>query len=163
MDISLPVNTLETHDRLIEFKKQSDSISEQVAKIIKERPFGNLPFYIWAHARTADDGFTKRLIWQPRLTKPKSQTNSMLFKVYPEKPDEIYIIWMIPDRSQWDAYNKGKMTESCVVWSSIQAFQYAREVLDAPAPDDLSDERVKKIYEEIKNKIKNKIKKDKSA
>jgi hypothetical protein len=144
----MKINTLETHDRLKKFTSQGFQIAECCQNLIDQKPFGNYPFYIFAHSRTDDDGFTKRLIWQPRLTKPKSQTNSMLFKAYPGS-DNIKVIWMIPARELWDQYTKGKMLENQTVCNSIHDFQYKRELLDKKEDDDLSDETIEQIYRDL--------------
>ena len=67
----MKLNRLETHDRYQHLTKQSFDIAECCQDLINQRPFGDHPFYIFAHPRTEEDGVTKRLIWQPRLTKPK--------------------------------------------------------------------------------------------
>lgn len=149
----MKLNRLETHDRFEHFTKQSFSISECCQDLIDQRPFGNHPFYIFAHARTDEDGVTKRLIWQPRLTKPKAQTNSMLFKAYPGT-DTIKIIWMIPARELWDQYKKGNITESKTIRDSLYDFQHFRAKLEAPEEDDLSDVQIDLIYREIATGIK---------
>jgi hypothetical protein len=143
--MNLKIDRLDAHDRLVHFTKQSFDIAECCQNLINQRPFGEHPFYIFAHARTDDDGFTKRLIWQPRLTKPKSQTNSMLFKAYPGS-DVIKVIWMIPARELWEQFEKGKLTENKTVWESIQAFQHNRKALEEPEVDDLTDEQIDAIY-----------------
>lgn len=144
----MKIDRLETHDRLEQFQKQSLDISECCKDLIDKRPFGNTPFYIFAHARTDEDGVTKRLIWQPRLTKPKAQTNSMLFKGYPGS-DTVKVYWMIPDRHMWEQYGQGKIAESQVVVQSIHAFENDRERLEAPDEDDLSDEAIDQIYKSL--------------
>ena len=144
----MKLNRLETHDRLEHFTKQDFNIGECCQNLINQRPFGNHPFYIFAHTRTDDDGVTKRLLWQPRLTKPKSQTNSMLFKAYPGT-DNIKVIWMIPSPELWYSFDRGKMTENQTVLDSIDKFRYHRHVLDSPEPDDLSDERINEIYRQL--------------
>jgi hypothetical protein len=148
----MKIQLLDAHDRLIHFNKtQAKDISECCQDLIKQRPFGDHAFYIFAHARTDDDGTTKRLIWQPRLTRPRAQTNSMLFKGYPGT-DLVSIIWMIPDRNLWSQYDKGKLTESSVVSNSIHDFLNAREKLEASDPEDLSEQEILKIYAEISQK-----------
>lgn len=142
------VDRLESHDRLLHIKKQSTDIEKCVENIVDQRPFGNHPFYIFAHARTMEDGATKRLIWQPRLTKPLPQTNSMLFKAYPGK-DTIKILWMIPAREMWPQYKKGNVTHSEIVLESIKAFQFDRKSLEAPEKDDLSESEIDAIYREL--------------
>ncbi|SRR6266404_1063791 len=142
------INLLDAHDRFQHFKKQDFDISECCQDMINQRPFGDHPFYIFAHARTDDDGTTKRLIWQPRLTKPKAQTNSMLFKAYPGT-DIVKIIWMIPARELWAQYEKDKLTENELIYHSIHEFQNNREFLERKEDDDLSDDAVDAIYREI--------------
>ena len=145
----MKINPLDCHDRLLHFNKQNFRISECCDDLIKQRPFGNYPFYVFAHARTDDDGVTKRIIWQPRLTKPKAQANSMLFKVYPGT-DIIKDIWMIPAIEMWSMYEKGKITENQRVFESIQAFKHNRLALESPEEDDLPDERIDQIYKDLK-------------
>lgn len=146
----MKVNLLETHDRLLQFNKQKDHISQGCLDCINNRPeeFLNHPFYIFAHVRTADDGHTKRLIWEPRLTKPKAQSNSMLFKAYPPS-DRIKIIWMIPAREMWNSYGRGLMLQDDITSKSIQAFQFDRKSLECKEEDDLSEEMIKQIFLEI--------------
>ncbi|SRR5260221_10956291 len=144
----MKINRLETHDRFQHFTKQEFSIAECCQDIIDKRPFGLHPFYIFAHARTDEDGITKRLIWQPRLTKPKSQSNSMLFKAYPGT-DIVKMIWIIPQRELWGQYKQGNITENKIVAESIYDFLHNREKLEQKDPDDLSDEAIDKIYSDI--------------
>jgi len=150
----MKVNIHDAHDRLKHFGKQSDYISEGCIECINNRPkeFENHPFYIFAHTRTDEDGSSKRLIWMPRLSKPKAQTNSMLFKAYPGT-DKIKIIWMIPARELWNTYQKDKLTESKVVSDSIHAFTFNREVLEAKESDDLMDWQIDDIYTEMSKNI----------
>jgi len=149
----MKLNLLDAHDRLGHFQKQGLDISECCQDLVNKRPFGDVPFYIFAHARTADDGVSKIIIWQPRLTKPEPQTNSMLFKAYPPT-DKIKIIWMIPAREMWDQFKKGNLTESKIVCESIHDFKYNRNKLGVPEPDDLSDEAIDKIYQNLANSAK---------
>lgn len=144
----MKIDPLDAHDRLGEFQKQSLDISECCQDLIRKRPFGDHPFYIFAHARTDDDGVTKRLIWQPRLTKPKAQTNSMLFKGYPGS-DNVKVIWMIPAREMWGQYQKEMVTESDIVMQSIDDFEHNRARLEEKEEDDLSDEAIDSIYKSI--------------
>lgn len=152
----MKVNLLETHDRLLQFNKQKDHISQGCLDCITNRPeeFLNHPFYIFSHIRTADDGHTKRLIWEPRLTKPKAQTNSMLFKAYPPS-DKIKIIWMIPSREMWNSYGRGLMMQDDITSKSIQAFQFDRSNLECHEEDDLTDEVIEQIYRQISTNANN--------
>lgn len=144
----MKIDRLDAHDRFLDFTKKDFDIGACCQDLINQRPFGNHAFYIFAHTRTEEDGVTKRLIWQPRLTRPKPQTNSMLFKAYPGT-DKIKIIWMIPAREMWKQYQKGYMTESKIISESIDAFENDRQKLEHPEDDDLSDEKIDEIYREL--------------
>jgi len=144
----MKLNRLETHDRLVSFKEKQFDIGECCQDLIDKRPFGDRPFYIFAHPRTVEDGVTKRLIWQPRLTKPKAEINSMLFKAYPGK-DEIKIIWMIPARELWEQFQIGQMMHNDTILESIHRYIHQRAKLEAREEDDLSDEQINRIYQEI--------------
>jgi hypothetical protein len=165
----ISINRLETHDRLLDFKKKNvDSISQQIHKMVMERPFEDEPFYIFAHKKTVDmhdqllyiqAGYpvdkipTHRLVWQPRLQKPKAETNTMLFKVDPAYPDQVKVIWILPDPSQWEAYKKGQMCQDPTVIESIHDYENDKAALEAPEPDDLTDERARVIYQRLYPKL----------
>jgi hypothetical protein len=83
----LKVDRLETHDRLEFFiNDQWQKITQGAEDCLFKNPDSlalqeQCPYiYIFAHPRTSDDGVNKRLLWQPRVTKPKAQTNSYLFR-----------------------------------------------------------------------------------
>lgn len=166
----MKINILDAHDRYQHFTKQSFDISECCQNLIDQRPFGPYPFYIFSHKRTlgmdekfklwASGKFAKieevpdaTIIWQPRLTKPKAQENSMLFKAYPGS-DVIKVIWMIPDRALWDQYAKGKLTENKTVCESIHNFQNNRNKLEEKEEDDITDSQIDAIYREISRNAK---------
>lgn len=144
----MKIHKLDAHDRYEHFTKQNFDIGECCQDLINQRPFGDHSFYIFAHTRTEEDGATKRLIWQPRLTKPLAETNSMLFKAYPGKED-IKVIWMIPDRAMWAQYQIGNVTENRTVLDSIHDFEFNRSKLEQKEEDDLNDEQIDAIYKEI--------------
>lgn len=151
----MKLNRLETHDRLVHFKKdQNDSLQQGADDCLKKNPLSlamqdKAPYvYLFAHPRTHDDGVTKRMIWQPRLTKPLPQTNSYLFRAI-SKSDIIEICWLIPDEKLWKQYEKGKVTENEIVLWSIDQYINRRDDLARKDKDDLPDERVAKIYQEI--------------
>jgi len=144
----LILNPYDVHDRYETFTNEDFSISECVEDIMKQEPFGKEPFYIFVHGRTDDDGLRTRLIWQPRLTRPKPQTNSMLFKAYPMS-DDIRICWMIPKEELFSQYEKDKITEHDITAWSINMYQNNFNELAAPEPDDLEEEQINGIYREI--------------
>ena len=161
----MKISRTDAHDRFSYFQKQGFDIAECCQDLIDQRPFDDHPFYIFAHARTLgldekiklylsgkyetlDSVPEKKIIWQPRLTKPKAQSNSMLFKAYPGS-DNIRILWIIPPRELWTQFKKGNMTENPTVWMSIHDFENNREQLEAKEDDDLPDEEIDRIYREI--------------
>jgi hypothetical protein len=145
----MKIDLLDAHDRLLHFKKQSDDISTYCQKIIDQNPFpGTKYFYIFAHARTHDNGIDKRMIWQPRLCKPEPQENSMLFRVKPNS-DGVEVVWIIPDKALWKQYKKGNVTENETILKSIHDFRYHKNRLAAPHPEDYSDKEIEWIYTEL--------------
>jgi len=148
----MKINRLEAHDRLLHFKNDQNSTIQQGAEdCLKKNPLSlalqdHSPYiYIFAHPRTADDGVNKRLLWQPRLTKPKAQSNSYLFRAQ-SKSDIMEICWLIPAREMWDQYKKGNVTENEFVMWSVDQYMNYREHLERPDPEDLPDMLVREIY-----------------
>lgn len=173
----MKVNVLDAHDRLQHFTKQSFDIGKSCQNLIDQRPFGDHPFYIFAHTRTLGldekqsllmedlslslqnlayvrkyktlaDVPEKRLIWQPRLTKPKAQSNSMLFKGYPGT-DLIKTIWILPAPELWEQYEKGKLTQNETISESIYRYKNNRKAMEEKEEDDLDDASIDAIYRQI--------------
>jgi hypothetical protein len=180
----MKLNRLETHDRYKHFTGQDFDIGACCQNLIDQRPFGQHPFYIFTHARTIDlderiaifnldlqrsltdptyirlyhrleNVPEKKVIWQPRLTRPTPQTNSYLFKAYPGS-DVVKVIWMIPDRAMWSQYEKGKVTANETIMQSINDFENNRELLARKEPDDLQDWEIDSIYRELSIEAKRK-------
>jgi len=162
----MKINKLDAHDRYSFYQKQEFDIGKQCQEIVNSRPFDNHPFYIYAHTRTVglDEKISmfasgnyasfdlipeKRIIWQPRLTKPKATPNSMLFKAYPGS-DNIKIVWILPPEELWEQFKKGNMTENESVSISIYDYEHNRDQLEAKEEDDLPDEAINRIYTDIK-------------
>lgn len=151
----MKIERLETHDRLEHFvKDQSLNIAQGASDCLKRNSLSLMlqeksPYiYIFAHPRTADDGVTKRMLWQPRLTKPKAQTNSYLFRAE-SNTDILEVCWLLPPREMWEQYKKGNVTENEIVLWSIDQFINNRKKLEENDPKDLSENIIKRIYLEI--------------
>ncbi len=158
----MKLNRLETHDRLEHFKKdQAKNIWEGADECIKRNPLSlalqdKSPYiYIFAHPRTADDGVTKRLLWQPRLTKPEAQSNSYLFRAI-SKTDVVEVCWLIPPEEMWKQYQRGNVVEDPTILWSINQFRYNKNKLQSPDPDDLPDKKVRAIYKDVSVSMDNK-------
>lgn len=151
----MKVNKLESHDRLQHLKKdQSANVLQGAEDCLKRNSLSlalqeKSPYiYIFAHPRTMDDGVTKALYWQPRLSRPKAQTNSYLFRVK-SKTDEIEVCWLIPPREMWNEYIVGKVTGNELIDWSIKQFRFKREELERADPDDLSEEKGSEILNQV--------------
>ena len=151
----MKLNRLETHDRYQHFiKDQSINIFKGVEACLKENELSlaiqeKSPYvYLFAHPRTADDGVTKRMLWQPRLSIPEAQENSYLFRAT-SKTDIIEVRWLLPPKATWPQFKKGNITESDIVSWSIN--QYKNHITDliAPHPDDMPEEQARAIMKSI--------------
>lgn len=151
----MKLNRLEAHDRLQHFvKDQSLNIAQGASDCLTKNPLSlqlqdRSPYiYLFAHPRTADDGVTKKMYWQPRLTKPKAETNSYLFRAK-SKTDLIEVCWLLPPEEMWGQYDKDKITESDLIVWSIDQYKNNRMRLEEKEHDDLSDGLIRMIYKEI--------------
>lgn len=152
----MKINRLETHDRykyLLE--DQALNIFQGAEDCLKKNPLSlaiqdKSPYvYLFAHPRTStDDGVTKVMYWNPRLSIPEAQTNSYLFRAK-SKTDIIEVIWLIPPKEQWGQYKKGNVTADPTVEWSIEQFKTNRRELEKPHPEDLSEEKAKIILKSV--------------
>ena len=154
----MKIDRLETHDRLEHFHDdQLDNINKGILET-KQNPMyiaiqDRSPYvYVYVHARTADDGVTKKLLWQPRISRPLSTTNAMLFRCK-SYSDEVEICWMIPPKEMWDQYKKGNLTEHNEVVRSINEFQNQKKKLDEPHPQDVPESIGIQILENAKRAL----------
>lgn len=150
----MKLKTSDVTDRYDHFLKQDFDIQACCQDLIDKKPFGDVPFYIFVHARTDDDISRKRLIWQPRLTKPSAQSNSMLFKAYPGT-DVVKMLWILPQRELWEQFKRGNLMENRFIVESILEFQKDKAKMEAPEPDDLADSQVRYIYEQARTASRN--------
>lgn len=148
----MKLNILETHDRLKYFvEDQSKTIWEGAEECLKKNPDSlalqdkSHYIYIFAHPRTHDDGVTKRLLWQPRLTRPIPQDNSYLFRAV-SHTDLIEVCWLLPPIDLWEQYKKGNVCESNWTLWSIDQFLHNRKELSKPADEDWTDEQARNIW-----------------
>ena len=151
----MKVDRLETHDRLEHFQNdQLDNINKGIMDTKRNELYQAIqdrcPYiYVHVHARTAEDGVTKKVLWHPRISRPESSDNAMLFrcKAY---SDEVEICWMIPDKAMWDQYKKGNITEHSEVLRSIDEYKNNKEKLDKPHLEDLPENIGMQILQDVK-------------
>lgn len=142
----MKIDRLETHDRLEHFKEdQNDAVMQGLNDCLKLNPLSialqdrSHYIYVYAHPRTNEYGNAKTMYWQPRLSKPKMETNSYLFRIR-SYSDECEIMWMLPPKEQWDQYKKGNVTEHELVNWSISQYQNNKAGMEKPEPEDWPDE-----------------------
>lgn len=152
----MKISKLETHDRLEHFKKdQNDAILEGLQTCLKLNPLSlalqdRSPYiYIFAHPRTNEFG-QKVMYWQPRLGKPRMETNSYLFRIRSHS-DECEIMWMLPPKELWEQYEKGNITEHSLVKWSIDQYKSNKSQMENPEPDDIGDSLGLQILNEVQN------------
>lgn len=152
----MKVNRLETHDRLQHFiQDQSASIAQGAQECLKLNSLSlalqekSHYIYIYAHPRTHDDGVTQRMLWQPRLTKPKMEENSYLFRAQ-SKTDNLEICWLLPPKNLWAQYIKGNVTEHELVIWSIEQYKHNRARMEEKEPDDLQDHVIEHVYQQVR-------------
>ena len=151
----MKLNRLETHDRLeYLIKDQSSSVQQGAEDCLKKNPYSlrlqaHSPYvYLYAHARTHDNGVDKVLYWAPRLSKPPCEPNSYLFRAHSHS-DVIEIMWMLPQQEMWSQYKMGNVTENGTVLWSINQYRVNKVELEKPEPKDLPEEKCKMILLDI--------------
>ncbi len=151
----MKLNRLEAHDRLLYLKQDQEiNINQGAEDCLKRNPLSlalqeKSPYiYIFAHPRTADDGVNKVMYWQPRLTKPKMETNSYLFRAQ-SNTDIMEICWLLPPMEMWDQYKEGNVTEHAIVAWSIDQYKNNRSNMEKEEPDDLPEEIGKRILKQV--------------
>lgn len=123
-----------------------------VQQIIKSKPFGNNRFYIFQFVKRVDDvSGVKKMYHYPRLTKPDPLPGTTLLKCNPENPDEVTIVWTLPNQETFGLYKQGKAFGDAFVWECIEKFQNNYTEMCTPDPDDLSDEQIRDYYQSKKN------------
>ena len=161
------VDRLESHDRLLEFQKQSDQIGIEVQKCIDNLPYNKPhPFYVWGHSRQIsidermayfmggcyknfEDVPSEKFLWMPRPTKPECTPNSYLFRAT-KGSDIVEIVWMLPKIEFWDMFGPGKMTHNPDIYTSILNFKYNRKELEYPQEGDMNIDQRDEFRECIK-------------
>lgn len=156
----MKVDILDAHDRLEHLKKnQSDNMIEGLEECRLKNPNAismqeHFPYiYIFCHPRTAEDGATKRMLWQPRLMKPRPQTNSYCFRLI-SKTDLVEIIWMLPPRELWSQYESGNLLENENISVSIDNFLHHRKELAQPHQDDWTEDKIREKLKWIESQNK---------
>jgi hypothetical protein len=156
----MKIDRLETHDRYQHFlKDQSEAVSEGAEECLKRNPYslrlqGKSPYiYVYGHARTHENGVDKRIIWDPRLSKPNPEPNSFLFRAQ-SFTDVMEVCWVIPDKEFFPQFKKGNVIEdSDIVQWSINQYLHNRKELARPFPEDFTEDRVRAILFQIAQEL----------
>lgn len=147
----LKLDRLEAHDRLQHLiKEQSNVIQQGADDCLNKNSLslayqGRSPYvYIYGHARTLEDGRTKKIFWEPRLTKPKASSNSFLFRAI-SKTDMLETCWVLPPIETWNQFVRGNVVADDIIAWSIHQYKTNKKELEKPFKDDLPDHRCKDI------------------
>lgn len=145
-DFSL--RTLEVKGTVDDIKnKNKNSVEEFLNQILQSRPFGNRKFYVLTFLKnTPGDPHTKKLVYQPRLTKPKPNPNTSLYRLNPLRPDEVEVFWILPKIQAFGLYAKGKVHENEFIHECIQKYLNEYDSLCRKEADDISDSEIKELY-----------------
>lgn len=131
-------------------KKHEDSLEEFLYNLVRKKPFGEHKFYAYCFLK--NDPLllgVKKYICQPRLTKPKPYPNTSLFRMNPRFPDEVEVMWILPNKEAMRNFKKGKIHENEIVQDSIHKYYSDRKSLWKPEPDDVTEEQFTEIYKGI--------------
>ena len=161
------IDHLETHDRLLQYNKQIDTIGEEVQKCIDNVPDAvKYPFYVWGHSRHVaiderlsyfmggnyekfEDVPSERILWMPRPSKPEATPNSYLFRAQ-KGSDIVHIIWVLPKIELWSQFGPDKMLHNQEIWTSIMNFKYNKKELESPEEGDMNIDQRDEFREIIK-------------
>lgn len=163
----MKINRFETHDRLVQFQQQRDTIHEGVMECIRNVPDAiNFPFYVYGTSKIVDydekiaiikGGYEQapdmRLIWVPCITKPKPTPNSYLF-LYQKSGDVLETIWMLPRRALWSQYLPGKICYNESIHISIINYTKHYDELCQPEPNGPTLQNQQDFFEIIKEEAK---------
>lgn len=131
---------------------------ETIQKIIESKPFGNYKFYIYQFVKRVDDVTgVKKMYHQPRLTKPDPIPGTTLLRADPQNPEEVTIIWTLPNEENFNLYKYGKLFADPFVFECVEKFLKNPRELMKKEEGDLSDQRIREIYKDIhlKNRKRN--------
>lgn len=137
------------HARTIDADEKISIFNDDLQKSLLD------PFYTRKYQSLAQAP-EKRLIWMPRLAKPKFEPNSFLFRAISHS-DNLEMCWMLPAQEFWGQYTEGNVTESIEARWSIYQYNHKKKEMEMPHPDDLSDERSKAILLDIAREIEQEV------
>jgi len=134
------------------FKENSEKdYCDTVQRIIQSRPFGKYSFYIFQFVkRVNDETGLKKMYHQARLTKPEPLPGTTLLRCNPNNPEEVTIIWTLPNQENFGLYKSGKLFQDEFVYECVQKYLRNPNELMKNDSEDLSDEKIREIYLELK-------------
>jgi hypothetical protein len=151
-NIILSVN--EALDSTQNWKENSEEgYCNMVKQIIQSDPFEGHKFYIYQFVKRVDDvSGIKKMYHHARLTKPDPLPGSTLLRADPRDPDNVTIIWTLPNEETFGLYGEGKLFADPFVYECIQKFLKTPRSLMQKEEGDLPEDRIREIYKNIKQK-----------
>lgn len=124
-----------------------------IQEIIQSDPFEGHKFYIFQFVKRVDDvSGIKKWYHQPRLTKPEPLPGTTLLRANPKDPGTVTIIWTLPNEENFSLYGAGKIFGDSFVYECIQKFLHNPRELMKKEEGDVSEEKIKELYKNIKIK-----------
>lgn len=153
-------NFLLTLDKIKEntdfwLNNSQDSYVDVLNKTIKWgcENFEGKCFYIFQFIKRVDDGSgIKKMYHQPRLTRPEPVGGTTLIRVDPKNPEQMKIVWTLPNRENFEMYRYQRAFADPFVYDCIQTYKYRREEMLRAEIGDADEREAREIYARIKEK-----------
>jgi hypothetical protein len=148
------LTTSKVKDNIQFFKENSESdYVKTIRSIIKSDPFLGNKFYIHSFIKRVDDiSGIKKMYHHPRLTKPDPTPGASLLRVDPKQPEEMKVMWTIPNQETFGLYKYKKAFADQFVYECIQTYKKNPSQLSKPESDDLTDQQCRDVYQTIKER-----------
>lgn len=120
-----------------------------IQSLIQSKPFGKHKFYIYTILKRVDDrSGVKKFFHQPRLTKPNPLPGTTLLRADPSNPEEVKIIWTLPNREDFHKYSVGKLFADEFVCECVAKYCRNRSDFLGPEEGDLTEYEIREVYKE---------------
>ena len=116
--------------------------------------FEGKPFYIFNFVKRVDDGSgVKKMYHQPRLTIPEPVGGTTLIRIDPKNPEQMKIVWTLPNRENFEMYRHQKAFADPFVFECIQQYKYRREEMLRAEIGDATEQEAREIYGRLRERL----------
>lgn len=115
---------MQVHDNTLLWKESFDGEYVRIVQsIIDQNLFEGKSFYIHQFIKRVDDtSGVKKMMHHPRLSKPLPTPGATLLRCEPFAPEQIKIVWTLPNQENFGMYSEGKIYANEFVFNCIQKF-----------------------------------------